>query len=107
MTTLCFFASFWKTSVLGPGNFFGELEVLVVFTLAKILRAEKFLCADDVRAGLGGVLDERNGFLEVRVGIGRHVRLDEAEFDFGRSTAFHEIRYWILSTAPFLQARWS
>ena len=37
--------------------------------------------ADDLRAGFGGAFDERDGFLEVRSGIGRHIRLDEAEIN--------------------------
>ena len=62
MTTLCFCASFWKAVGAGAGNRFGQFEVLVVFALAEILRAEEFLGADDLRALLGGAFGERRGF---------------------------------------------
>ena len=62
----------------GAGNFFGELEILVVFALAKILRAEQFLRADDLRAGLGGAFGEREGFLQVRVRAGGARRSESA-----------------------------
>ncbi len=46
--------------------------------LAEILRTKKFLRADDLRAGLGGAFDEREGLLEVRGGIGGTVGLDQS-----------------------------
>ena len=69
MTTLCFFASLQKAVGARAGNFFGELEILEVFALAKVLRAEEFLRADDLRALPGGAFGEREGFLQVRFGI--------------------------------------
>ena len=64
---LVFLREFAKGVGAGAGNFFGQLKIFVVFALAKILRAEQFLRADDLRACFGGAFDEREGFLEVRV----------------------------------------
>ena len=47
---LVFFGEFLESVGARPGNFFRELEILVVLALAKILRAEQFLRADDLRA---------------------------------------------------------
>ena len=78
---LVFFRELAKGVGAGAGNFFGELEILVVFALAKILRAEKFLRADDFCAGLRGAFDEREGFLKIRVRTGGDGSLNQPQFD--------------------------
>ena len=90
----------------GAGNFFGELEIVVVFALAKILRAEQFLCADDLRAGLGGARGQREGFLEVGGRAGGNGRLNQPQFDDGRGGAFHALKVGFVSTVPLLRGRW-
>ena len=41
----------------GPGDGLGQVEAVVIFLAAKILRAEQFLQADDLRAAPGGFAD--------------------------------------------------
>ncbi|HSU68675.1 MAG TPA: hypothetical protein VLJ39_17470, partial [Tepidisphaeraceae bacterium] len=51
-------------------------EESVVFDLAEVFGAEQFLRADDLRAALGGALNERHLPLEVciRIVAARHLR---------------------------------
>ncbi len=71
------------------GNFFGQFKIFVVFALAKILRAEQFLRADDICAHFRGAFGERNCFLQVRVRVGGAGSLDQPQFyDLGGG-AFH------------------
>jgi hypothetical protein len=55
---LVFLGELLECRCAGARNRFRELEVLVVLALAKILRREEFLRADDLRALLGGALGE-------------------------------------------------
>ena len=59
---LVFFSELLKSIRARAGNRLGQFEIFVVFALAEILRAEQFLRADDLRAGLRGAFDERDGF---------------------------------------------
>ena len=76
---LVFFRELAKRVGAGAGNFFGQLEILEVFALAKVLRAEKFLRADDLRAVPGGAFGQREGFLKIRVGIRGAGGLDQPD----------------------------
>ena len=70
------------------GNFFREFKILMVFALAKVLRAEQFLRANDVCAVFRGAFDERNCFLQIRVRVGGAGSLDQTQFD-NLGGAFH------------------
>ena len=61
----------------------GEVEVFVVFDLAKIDRLEKLLEADDVRALGGSLAHTPNGGSSVGFDIERAGILDESDFDSG------------------------
>src|SRR5258708_2937425 len=52
-----------------PGNEVGEAEILVVFGLAKVLRAKELLRANDLRASFGGIFCGREGLSQLRLGI--------------------------------------
>jgi len=73
------------------------LEMPVIFALAKILRAEKFLGAEDLGAGPGGALGGAEGGAEIGGGVGGAGVLKEAEADDGGSR-FHPaaalMAYW-------------
>ena len=43
------------------GDGLGQVEVVVIFFAAEVLRAEQLLQADDLRAALGGLADRRDG----------------------------------------------
>jgi hypothetical protein len=61
----------------------------VVFALAKILRAEQFLCADDVRTFFRGAFYERNCFIQIRIRSGGAGSLYQRQFDDLAGGAFH------------------
>src|SRR5271154_6448573 len=73
--------------------------MFMVFALAKILRAEKFLRANDLRAIFRGAFDERKRFLQVRGGICRATRLQQSQFYGLGSGAFHFLGSCDLSRA--------
>jgi len=64
-----------------PGNSFRKLEQRNVFGLTKILRAKKFLQANDLRPLLCGVANSRNGFLEICFGLDVAAHLDQTHLD--------------------------
>jgi hypothetical protein len=64
------------------GDRFGEFEIFVVFGLAEVLGAEKFLGADDLSALFGGALSGGEGFLQIGGRVGGAGGLDEADCDF-------------------------
>ena len=86
---LVFFGELAKSVGAGAGNRFGELEIFVVFALAKILRAEQFLGADDLRAALGRAFGERERFFQIRVRVGGTGGLNQPKFDGLGGSAFH------------------
>jgi hypothetical protein len=66
-----------------PGNALGQLEIVVVFLLAKILRTEQFLGADNLRALLRRAFGHFQVFLQVRRGIGGTLGLEQSQADDG------------------------
>jgi hypothetical protein len=60
----------------GPGDFLGQLEMLVILALTKILGAEEFLGADDLRALPRGALNCSERLLKIGGGIARARGLD-------------------------------
>ena len=74
MTTPMFFGEFLKRFGARSGNRFGELEIFVVFVLAKILRAKQFLGADDLRARFAALFGQRRvSSLEFAAGLRSNV----------------------------------
>ena len=69
----------------GAGDRLGQLEKAMVFHLAEVLRAEHLLRADDVRAGLAGLVGQTHLVLQVdgRVGGARHLRQRDADGSCG------------------------
>ena len=53
----------------GPGNGFGQIEPLLFFLAAEVLRPEQFLHADDLRALARGLADAPFRLGQVFVGI--------------------------------------
>ena len=70
----------------GAGDGLGEFEVRVVLALAEVLRAEKFLRADDLRASLRATLHLRERLAEIRGRIRGATGLNQTERD-GRTGA--------------------
>ena len=63
------------------GNRLGEIEKFRILDLTRIMRAEQFLGADDLRAALGGVLDFCDRLVEIEARLGRATHLDEPNRD--------------------------
>jgi hypothetical protein len=74
-----FFGEFLKGLCGWAGDGFGEFEIFVIFGLAEVLGAEKFLGADDLCALFGGALSDGEGFPEIGGWVGRAGSLDEAD----------------------------
>jgi hypothetical protein len=58
-----FFGEFLQGGGGRTGNFFRELEKIMILALAKILGTEQFLGANNLGSGPGGTLHQAEGFL--------------------------------------------
>ena len=65
----------------GAGNRLGEIEKFRILDLARVMRAEQLLGADDLRAALGGLLDFGDCLVEIEARLGRTTHLDEPDGD--------------------------
>ena len=68
----------------GPGDRLGEVEAVVIFLAAEILRAEQLLQADDLRAEFGGLANTAHRRGQVFPGIERAFSLDQPDGEFLR-----------------------
>ena len=70
MTDLVFFRDLLKRFRARSGNGFRQFKICVIFGLAKVLRAKQFLCANNLRALLRGLLSAaRRVFFRFAVGL--------------------------------------
>ncbi len=62
------------------GDGLGQVEIVVIFFAAEVLRAEQLLQADDLRAALGGVADGRHGAVEILFRVERALSLQQPDW---------------------------